>query len=142
MKPKRQEPNADKTDRECEAPASTGHRVFNESPAARWVNQLLLRAIRERASDIHLEPTSKGLTVQLRVDGALRTVTTVGPDLAAGIISRLKAMARMNVAEERKAQDGRYRAIADGREVNFQISSFPMHNGESIVVRVLDRENE
>jgi len=99
----------------------------------------LIRAIRDRASDIHIEPTRKGLVVRFRVGGVLHSVNAQQKDLESAIVSRIKAMSRMNQAETRVPQDGRYGAIIDGREVDFRVASFPTTYGEKMVIHVLDR---
>lgn len=150
MKQKKQRPAAGKPAGKSEKPPRSAGKIKQETPAARWVNQTLLRAIHDRASDIHIEPGRKGLTVRLRVDGILHPIPVqdkspwhpipvLDKSLETAVIARIKAMSRMNVAEERLPQDGRYGAIVDGREVDFRVSSFPSSYGESIAIRLLDR---
>jgi type II secretory ATPase GspE/PulE/Tfp pilus assembly ATPase PilB-like protein len=105
--------------------------------AERWVNELIIRAIRERASDVHIEPTREGLTVRFRTDGVLHTVVAPQKDLESAILSRIKAMSRIGADDV--APDGRYGALVDGREVDFRVSIFPTTYGEAIVMRILDR---
>jgi type IV pilus assembly protein PilB len=111
----------------------------SEAPVVRWVNQLIIRAIRDRASDIHIEPTREGLTVRFRIDGILHPVVAPQKALQLAVVSRIKIMSRMNIAEKRVPQDGRYGAIIDGREVDFRVSTFPTTYGETVVMRILDR---
>jgi type II secretory ATPase GspE/PulE/Tfp pilus assembly ATPase PilB-like protein len=111
----------------------------SEAPVVRWVNQLIIRAIRDRASDIHIEPTREGLTVRFRIDGILHPVVSPQKALQLAVVSRIKIMSRMNIAEKRVPQDGRYGAIIDGREVDFRVSTFPTTYGETVVMRILDR---
>jgi type II secretory ATPase GspE/PulE/Tfp pilus assembly ATPase PilB-like protein len=113
--------------------------MASEAPVVRWVNQLIMRAIRERASDIHIEPTREGLTVRFRIDGILHPVVSPQKALQLAVVSRIKIMSRMNIAEKRVPQDGRYGAIIDGREVDFRVSTFPTTYGETVVMRILDR---
>jgi len=113
--------------------------MASEAPVVRWVNQLIIRAIRERASDIHIEPTREGLTVRFRIDGILHPVVAPQKALQLAVVSRIKIMSRMNIAEKRVPQDGRYGAIIDGREVDFRVSTFPTTYGETVVMRILDR---
>jgi type IV pilus assembly protein PilB len=111
----------------------------SEAPVVRYVNQLLMKAVRERASDIHIEPMRDGLRIRFRIDGVLHPVAAPSKKLQLGIISRIKIMARMNIAEKRVPQDGRYGAIIDGREIDFRVSTFPTTYGETVVMRILDR---
>ncbi len=113
--------------------------LASEAPVVRWVNQLIIRAVRERASDIHIEPTREGLQVRFRIDGVLHPVVSPKKALQLAVISRLKIMSRMNIAEKRLPQDGRYAAIVDGREIDFRVSTFPTTYGETVVMRILDR---
>jgi len=113
--------------------------LASEAPVVRWVNQLIIRAIRDRASDIHIEPTREGLTVRFRIDGILHPVVAPQKALQLAVVSRIKIMSRMNIAEKRVPQDGRYGAIIDGREVDFRVSTFPTTYGETVVMRILDR---
>jgi type II secretory ATPase GspE/PulE/Tfp pilus assembly ATPase PilB-like protein len=111
----------------------------SEAPVVRWVNHMLMRAVRERASDIHVEPSREGLTIRLRIDGVLQPIPSPKRNLQLGIVSRIKIMSRMNIAEKRVPQDGRYGALIDGREIDFRISTFPTTYGETVVMRILDR---
>jgi type II secretory ATPase GspE/PulE/Tfp pilus assembly ATPase PilB-like protein len=113
--------------------------MASEAPVVRWVNQLIIRAIRERASDIHIEPTREGLTVRFRIDGILHPVVSPQKALQLAVVSRIKIISRMNIAEKRVPQDGRYGAIIDAREVDFRVSTFPTTYGETVVMRILDR---
>ncbi|MEO0091358.1 MAG: GspE/PulE family protein [candidate division WOR-3 bacterium] len=113
--------------------------MASEAPVVRWVNQMLIRAVRERASDIHIEPSRSGITVRFRIDGVLHPVTSPPKKLELGVVSRIKIMSRMNIAEKRVPQDGRYGAIIDGREIDFRVSTFPTTYGETVVMRILDR---
>jgi type II secretory ATPase GspE/PulE/Tfp pilus assembly ATPase PilB-like protein len=123
-----------------EEPPRNGEEVKQPAPettAARWVNQLILRAIRDRASDIHIEPTREGLLVRFRIDGVLHTVVGRQKNMESAIVSRIKAMSRIGADDV--APDGRYGAIIDGREIDFRVSIFPTTYGEAIVMRILDR---
>ncbi len=114
--------------------------VLDAAGVTAWVDGLLLRAVRERASDLHFEPFESHFAVRLRVEGTLRTVETHDPALAVPATSRLKVLADLNIAERRVPQDGRLRITADGRAVDLRISTLPTHFGESVVLRVLDGE--
>jgi len=113
--------------------------LASEAPVVRWVNQMIMRAVRERASDIHIEPTREGLTVRFRIDGILQPIVSPKKALQLAVVSRIKIMSRMNIAEKRVPQDGRYGAIVDGREIDFRVSTFPTTYGETVVMRILDR---
>ncbi|UCG43441.1 MAG: type II/IV secretion system protein [candidate division WOR-3 bacterium] len=113
--------------------------MASEAPVVRWVNQMIMRAVRERASDIHIEPTREGLTVRFRIDGILHPIISPKKALQLAVVSRIKIMSRMNIAEKRVPQDGRYGAIVDTREIDFRVSTFPSTYGETVVMRILDR---
>ncbi|MBM3322450.1 type II/IV secretion system protein [candidate division WOR-3 bacterium] len=113
--------------------------LASEAPVVRWVNQMIIRAVRERASDIHIEPTREGLTVRFRIDGILHPIVSPKKALQLAVVSRIKIMSRMNIAEKRVPQDGRYGALVDGREIDFRVSTFPTTYGETVVMRILDR---
>lgn len=113
--------------------------LASEAPVVRWVNHMLIRAVRDRASDIHVEPSRDGITIRLRVDGVLHPIASPKKNLQLGVVSRIKIMSRMNIAEKRVPQDGRYGAIIDGREIDFRVSTFPITYGETVVMRILDR---
>lgn len=109
------------------------------APVVRLVNALVARAIAERASDIHIEPEAGRVRVRLRVDGILHEVMTVPKDLQSPVISRIKVMAGMDVAERRAPQDGRITLIARPQEYDFRISTYPAVHGENVVIRVLEK---
>ena len=107
----------------------------------RLVNELLIEALTLKSSDVHLEPQEHGLVIRFRVDGVLR-VQPVPPEInqfQAAIISRLKIMARLNIAEKRLPQDGRIKLRVQGREIDVRVSIIPMLHGEGIVLRLLDK---
>lgn len=111
------------------------------SSVVKLVNELLLEAIQQRASDIHIEPEEEGLDIRYRVDGVLRA-QSVPPELhrfRAAIVSRLKIMARLNIAEKRLPQDGRIKLVVGGRDVDVRVSVIPMLHGEGVVMRLLDK---
>jgi type IV pilus assembly protein PilB len=109
-------------------------------PVIAYVNQLLRRAVIERASDLHLESTQDGLRIRFRVDGLLHDVTSAPASLRAGIISRVKIMTGMDIADHRRPQDGRVSMIAHGQPVDIRASSLPTINGEALVLRLLQRD--
>jgi type IV pilus assembly protein PilB len=111
----------------------------SDAPIVRLATRLFKEALEQRASDIHIEPKGSVLRVRLRIDGVLRTVAEHPPHLAAPLISRLKIMGSMDIAEKRKPQDGRIELHLDGREVDVRASILPSNHGESLVLRLLDR---
>ncbi|WP_255679562.1 GspE/PulE family protein [Methylocystis sp. WRRC1] len=113
--------------------------IANEAPVVRRVNQIVADAIEQRASDIHIEPSLEAVQVRYRVDGALRTAETLPPGLKAAIASRIKIMARLDIAERRLPQDGRIKLAIRGVDIDFRVSTLPTAHGESIVLRILDR---
>ncbi len=108
-------------------------------PIVRFVNLVLAQAIRERASDIHFEPFEREFRVRCRIDGALHELAPPPKSLARPIISRLKVLANVNIAERRVPQDGRIRLTLSGRAVDLRLSTLPTQFGESVVLRVLDQ---
>jgi general secretion pathway protein E len=113
--------------------------LASEVPVIRLVNQLITRAVESRASDIHIEPLQNRLVVRYRVDGLLREFASPPSQLRAAIISRVKIMAKLNIAERRLPQDGRIRLGVQGREFDLRVSTMPTLHGESVVMRLLDR---
>jgi general secretion pathway protein E len=105
------------------------------------VNLLIARAVEARASDIHIEPMEGELVVRYRIDGVLHDMEPPPAQLAAAIVSRVKIMASLNIAERRLAQDGRIRFAVRGKEVEFRVSTISTVHGESVVLRILDRSN-
>lgn len=111
----------------------------NQAPIIRFVNSLLTQAIKEGASDIHIEPFEKELSVRFRTDGVLAEVVKPPPRLQASIVSRVKIMAGLNIAEKRIPQDGRIRTRMAGREVDIRVSTMPVRHGERVVMRILEK---
>lgn len=114
--------------------------LASEAPVIRIVNLLIAKAVEARASDIHIEPFEASLRVRYRIDGTLREVDAPPPRLRPAIISRVKIMANLNIAEHRLPQDGRIRVVVRGKEIDLRVSTVPNLHGESVVLRVLDRE--
>ncbi|MBF3130526.1 GspE family T2SS ATPase variant XcpR, partial [Pseudomonas aeruginosa] len=112
----------------------------DDAPIIRLINAILGEAIRENASDIHLETFEKRLVVRFRVDGVLREVLEPKRELAALLVSRIKVMARLDIAEKRIPQDGRISLRVGGREVDIRVSTLPSANGERVVLRLLDKQ--
>ncbi len=113
--------------------------MASEAPVIRLVNTMIAEAIERRASDIHIEPFEKEFRIRFRVDGVLFNQETPPRELKAAIISRLKLMAKLNIAERRLPQDGRIKIKILGREVDLRVSTLPTLYGESVVMRLLDR---
>ena len=115
--------------------------LASEAPVIRLVQDLIVRAVDSQASDIHIEPREDCVRVRFRIDGMLHTAETLPPAIRAAIGSRIKIMARLNIAERRLPQDGRIKANVRGREIDLRISTMPTLWGESIVLRILDRSS-
>jgi general secretion pathway protein E len=113
--------------------------LASEAPVIRLVNQLIARAVETHASDVHLEPFPDRLRVRYRYDGVLHEIEPPPPRLQAAIISRIKIMARLDIAERRLPQDGRIKLTVRGHEIDFRVSTVPSLHGEKVVLRVLDR---
>jgi general secretion pathway protein E len=114
--------------------------LANEAPVVRLVNLLLIEALEARSSDVHIEAYHDGLRVRYRVDGVLQEAPSPPPHLTAAIISRLKIMAELDIAERRLPQDGRIRLRLQNRQVDVRVSTVPTLRGESVVLRLLDKE--
>ncbi|MBK1693711.1 type II secretion system protein GspE [Chromatium weissei] len=115
--------------------------LASEAPVIRMVNQLIQKAVESRASDIHIEPFADMLQVRYRVDGILKAVNAPPARSTAAIISRIKIMAKLNIAERRLPQDGRIPIRMQGRELDLRVSTVPTMFGESVVLRLLDKES-
>jgi general secretion pathway protein E len=113
--------------------------LASEAPVIRLVNALVTRAVEMGASDIHLEPGEGRLRLRYRIDGVLREVEPPPARLKSAIVSRVKIMAKLNIAERRLPQDGRIRLAVRGKEIDFRVSTMPAVHGESVVLRILDR---
>ena len=124
-----------------DGPATDLDKMVEGSPIINLVNVALLTAIRDKASDIHVEPDKHGTRVRYRIDGTLRDLMKPPPGLHASIVSRVKVIGRMDIAEKRLPQEGRVRIVAEGREIDLRVSSMPTLLGEKIVIRILDKTN-
>jgi general secretion pathway protein E len=113
--------------------------LASEAPVIRLVNVLINRAVEQRASDIHIEPFEQELKIRYRIDGVLHDVDAPARRLQAAIVSRVKIMAKLNIAERRLPQDGRIKLRIIGREIDLRVSTLPTLYGESVVMRILDR---
>jgi len=113
--------------------------MASEVPVIRLVNQMLVRALESRASDVHIEPFENQVKVRYRIDGILHEVESPPRQLKAAIISRLKILAQLNIAERRLPQDGRIKTRLGGKDVDLRIATVPTLYGESVVIRLLER---
>ena len=115
--------------------------LASEAPVIRLVNLIMQRAVESRASDIHIEPFENRLKVRYRIDGVLQEVEAPPAKSTAAVISRIKIMAKLNIAERRLPQDGRIMHRVQGKELDLRVSTVPTSHGESVVMRILDRES-
>jgi general secretion pathway protein E len=115
--------------------------LVSDAPVIRAVNRLIADAVDARASDIHLEPTEDRLAVRFRIDGLLRDRAPKPAAMRAPVVSRIKVMAGLNIAERRLPQDGRLRLTVRGHEIDLRVATAPSIHGESVVMRILDRAN-
>jgi type IV pilus assembly protein PilB len=113
--------------------------LVDEPPVVRLVNMIILQAIRQRASDIHIEPQEHRMRVRYRIDGTLYNVMTPAREIQAAVVSRVKIMAEVDIAERRVPQDGRIAYRAEGREYDLRVSTIPTVFGEKVVMRILDK---
>jgi len=114
--------------------------LASEAPIIRLVNMLITRAVESRASDIHIEPFEDELKVRYRIDGVLHDIESTPKRLQAAIVSRIKIMAKLNIAERRLPQDGRIRLKVGQKELDLRVSTIPVLHGESVVMRILRKE--
>ena len=117
---------------------STITEVVEDAPIVKFVNILITQAVQDRASDIHIEPAEKDLRVRFRIDGVLHEVMRSPRTITAGVTSRLKIMADINIAERRIPQDGRLSTVVNGKKVDLRVATLPTVWGEKIVMRILD----
>ncbi len=113
--------------------------LVSDAPVIRAVNRLIQQAVDGRASDIHVEPTDDALAVRFRIDGVLREAARLPMAMRAPLVSRVKVMANLNIAERRLPQDGRMRIAVRGQEIDLRVATAPSIHGESVVMRILDR---
>jgi len=113
--------------------------ITETAPAAKIVQSLVKRAVREKASDIHIEPQEEEVIVRFRIDGVLKEVITLPKEIQTAIASRIKILCDMKIDETRLPQDGRFQTVIDGAEVDFRVSTLPTVNGEKVVARILDK---
>ena len=115
--------------------------LASEAPVIKMVNLVMQRAIETKASDIHVEPFEQTLKIRLRIDGVLQEIDAPNVKSTAAVISRIKIMAKLNIAERRLPQDGRIKIQMLGKELDLRVSTIPTMYGESVVIRLLDKEN-
>ncbi len=115
--------------------------AVDDGPVIKLVNQIMAEAVERHASDVHLAPDGKEVRVRFRVDGVLQEITTVPRTMAAGVVSRVKIMADLDIAERRLPQDGRVGLTIDGRHIDLRVVTLPSVHGESIVMRILDKDS-
>ncbi len=115
--------------------------MTEDNPVVKLVNAIIVEAVKQKASDIHIEPQADIVRVRYRVDGVLHQQMTPPKKVAPGICSRVKVLADLNIAERRVPQDGRINLLIEGKEFDFRVSSYPTQHGEKIVMRILDRGN-
>jgi len=114
--------------------------VEADAPIIKLVNSVIVEAFKMRASDIHLEPLAKNLRVRYRIDGVLQEMKSPPKRLQSAIIARLKIQSNMSIAEHRIPQDGRIQTKVGGKLIDLRVSCLPTNHGESIVMRILDKE--
>jgi len=124
-----------------EGPVADLDKMVAGSPVVNLINMVLLAAVKDGASDVHIEPMKNGTRVRYRIDGVLRDLLRPPAGMHAAIISRVKVIGKMDIAEKRLPQEGRVRIVAEGREIDLRVSSMPTLLGEKMVVRILDKAN-
>jgi len=113
--------------------------ISREAPIIQLVNMLIVQGVKDRASDVHVEPIEKGLLIRFRIDGMLHDIRTLPNTIKSAIISRIKILSKMDIAERRLPQDGRFQVTFGNREVDLRVSTIPTVFGEKIVLRLLDK---
>src|SRR3954462_8134727 len=124
-----------------DGPSTDLDKMVAGSPLINLVNVALLPAVRDNASDIHIEPDKKGTRIRYRIDGVLRDLMKPPAGMHASIVSRVKVIGKMDIAEKRLPQEGRVHIVAEGREIDLRVSSMPTLLGEKLVIRILDKAN-
>ena len=113
----------------------------DEAPVSKLVSMLILRAVSEKASDIHIDPTEKNIRIRFRIDGILHDISTAPAYLHSSVVNRIKIMSELDIAESRVPQDGRFELKVEDKGVDVRVSTYPSIYGESIVMRLLDKSN-
>jgi type IV pilus assembly protein PilB len=122
-----------------EAQAVLQRAVDQDAPVVQVVNLIITQALRDRASDIHIEPQGDNVRIRMRTDGALHEVLTLPPEMGPAVVSRIKVMADMNIVERRRAQDGQIEMNVDGRALDIRVATSPVIFGEKVALRLLDK---
>jgi type IV pilus assembly protein PilB len=122
-----------------EADIGTGEEDASKAPVIKFVDLLLGQAVKSRASDIHIEPQEKSMSIRMRVDGVLQKMVPPAQTMYSGVLTRIKILATMDIAERRLPQDGRFKIKAPGHDIDVRVSSIPTIYGEKIVMRILDK---
>ena len=113
----------------------------DDAPIVRFVNLLISQAIQDGASDIHIEPGERQLAVRYRIDGVLHEMQSAPKSIQNGVISRLKIMSEIDIAERRKPQDGRMSVVHGGKRIDLRVATLPTVHGEKVVMRILDNSS-
>jgi type IV pilus assembly protein PilB len=123
---------------DAEETDTSGEEDANKAPVIRFVDLLMSQAVKSRASDVHIEPQEKTMMVRMRIDGVLRDMVPPAKKMQAAVIARIKIIARMDIAERRLPQDGRFKMKTSGRHIDVRVSVIPTIYGEKVVMRILD----
>ncbi|HRY31274.1 MAG TPA: GspE/PulE family protein [Candidatus Paceibacterota bacterium] len=115
-------------------------KIIEDAPIEKIVNNVLMHAVEERASDVHIEAMKDSVRIRFRVDGVLTTSLILPPKTLSALVARVKIMSLMKIDEKRKPQDGRFSARIQNRKIDFRVSTFPSYYGEKVVIRILDQE--
>ncbi|MFA5090853.1 MAG: type II secretion system ATPase GspE [Candidatus Omnitrophota bacterium] len=115
--------------------------IADDPPVIKLVSLLIIQAVKDRASDIHIEPSEQRLLVRYRIDGILQEVNSLPKKLQGAVISRIKVLAKLDIAESRKPQDGRICLRLENRDLDIRVSTFPTMHGENVVMRLLDKSS-
>ena len=110
-----------------------------DAPIVKLVNLIFMESIKERATDIHIEPMEKQVYIRIRIDGVLQTIMTPPVASLSGLVTRIKILSNLNIAEKRLPQDGRFSIKAPGKDIDIRVSILPTVYGEKIVMRLLDK---
>ena len=129
----------EKLAQEAQKKGRTAEQIAEEAPIIKLVNMLIFQAMHDKASDIHIEPAETLLRIRYRIDGVLHQVATTPLELQPPITSRVKILSKMDIAEKRIPQDGRFQMKNEGKEIDLRVSTFPTVYGENVVMRLLDR---
>jgi type IV pilus assembly protein PilB len=130
----------DKGKKEKDGPEKKVEEILKDAPVAKLVEVILTHALEGNASDVHIEPMDKDFRVRFRVDGILRTGLAMPKEIGPAIVSRIKILSSLKIDEKRKPQDGRFRLVLKGSEIDFRVSTLPVIYGEKVVLRILDKE--